>query len=115
MQFHTKPIPADSPRWQQEEAVRLRDQILNDTITTDGVVRWTMGNIVPPGSFRDAFLEVPEGQQAGYAADTERFLNEYREARRNYKPSAEEMFEMQAAFGAGETVVDVITGQTFSL
>lgn len=45
--------------------------------------------------------------------DIQKVLAEYREARKNHVPSAEEMFEMQAAFGEGSTVVDIITGQVF--
>lgn len=45
--------------------------------------------------------------------DVQAILAEYCEARKNHKPSAEEMFEMQAAFGPGAEVVDVITGQVY--
>lgn len=47
--------------------------------------------------------------------EVQRAIAEYRKARENYVPSAEEMFEMQAAFGPGATVVDVITGQRFQV
>lgn len=40
-------------------------------------------------------------------------LASYRQTRR--EPSFEEMMEMRAAFGAGTTVVDVLTGQTYNL
>lgn len=45
--------------------------------------------------------------------EIDRILAEYAEARKNHVPSAEEMFEMRAAFGEGAEVVDVITGQVF--
>ena len=42
-------------------------------------------------------------------------LTEYAEHMKNYVPSDEELFEMRAAFGEGETVVNVITGQRIKL
>lgn len=45
--------------------------------------------------------------------DIQKVLAEYREARKNHTPSAEEMFEMRAAFGPGAEVVDIITGQVY--
>ena len=46
-------------------------------------------------------------------AQNDAFFAEYREARKNRTPEqiAEEAFELRAAFGPGETVVDVITGE----
>ncbi len=49
------------------------------------------------------------------AFNAECAIREYRKARENYVPSAEEMYEMQAAFGPGAVVVDVITGQRFQV
>ena len=43
------------------------------------------------------------------------FIAEYRERNKNRVLSAEEQYEMRAAFGAGEKVVDCITGQVFQL
>lgn len=42
-------------------------------------------------------------------------LEDYRERMKNHVYSAEEMFEMRAAFGEGETVVNVITGEKIQL
>lgn len=39
----------------------------------------------------------------------------YRAAMANHVPSDEEMYEMRAAFGAGATIIDVLTGQTICL
>ena len=46
---------------------------------------------------------------------TDRILADYRESMKGYKPSAEELFEMRAAFGPGATLVDVITGKKFKV
>ena len=46
---------------------------------------------------------------------TEESLRAYRERMKNHKYTDEELFEMRAAFGAGTTVVDVITGRRIQL
>ena len=54
-----------------------------------------------------------EATRAARQAETAAFLEEYR---KNYEgPTEEERAEMRAAFGEGETVVDIITGQRISL
>ena len=47
--------------------------------------------------------------------EQQKWIDEYREARKNHEPSAEEIFEMTAAFGPGAEVVDIITGQKIVL
>ena len=42
---------------------------------------------------------------------TEKFLEEYRESRKNHVYTEEELGEMRNAFGEGQVIVDVITGQ----
>lgn len=42
----------------------------------------------------------------------EETVREYRSHR--HTPTAEEMFEMRAAFGEGVTIVDVISGETYT-
>ena len=44
---------------------------------------------------------------------TAEFLNQYRA--RKHTPSAEELCEMRAAFGAGAKVVDVISGEIYDV
>jgi len=84
---------------------------------TDGVFRWDANGNVPPQDILN-LLQMDggvvfdmEATQAARDADTTAFLAEYREAQKNHTPSAEEMFEMRAAFGPGTTVVNVITGR----
>jgi hypothetical protein len=84
---------------------------------TDGVFRWNSNGNVPPQDIlnllqaEEAIDFDMEATQAAREADTTAFLAEYREAQKNHTPSAEEMFEMRAAFGPGTTVVNVITGR----
>jgi len=84
------------------------------------VVRWVSNDRVPPADclkemFRQGLVIESEMTASKKARDAETaaFVAEYRA---NYKgPSAEELFEMRAAFGAGETVVNVITGRKIRL
>ena len=39
----------------------------------------------------------------------------YKEQMKNHVPSEEEIWEMQAAFGKGTKVINVITGQEYNL
>jgi hypothetical protein len=52
-------------------------------------------------------------QAAARSAELDKFFEEYRKQRKNHQPSAEEQFEMEAAFGPGVEVVNIITGQRF--
>lgn len=45
---------------------------------------------------------------------TSEFLKEYCERMKDHVPSAEERYEMRAAFGEGQTVVNVITGKKYT-
>jgi len=83
----------------------------------DGVYTWrSSGNPVP-----NDYAEIAGVSGAALAAHVagaqrhlDRVLAEYRAARANQRPSAEEAFEMRAAFGPGVTVRDLITGQEFT-
>ena len=52
---------------------------------------------------------------SAYKEDTETFLKRYREQQKNKVYSEEELYEMRAAFGEGETVVNVVTGKRITL
>lgn len=83
----------------------------------NGVYVWTTNGRVPPA---EAVVEYGIDRLPGFnkslhdqARDgqTASFLAEYRERMKNHKPSAEELYEMRAAFGPGATVVNMITGK----
>lgn len=91
-------------------------------IDSKGVVRWKSNDNIP---FED---KLQQFQDDGYitphqrivsnqkrTVETTRKLAEYREQMKNHVPDAEEMFEMRAAFGVGETVMNVITGQRYQI
>lgn len=82
-----------------------------------GVFRWTSNNaVVPEASIRekgiDKLPEYVESVQAeARSQETRQFVESYRRHQAKRRPSAEQMFEMRAAFGRGTTVVNVLTGR----
>ena len=108
----------------EREIKKMEERQINGEILfgADGVVRWKSNNRVMPSdcrvvlsktAYRDLFDE--EASKAAEEAETAAFLQSYRKRQANRRISAEERYEMQAAFGKGATVVDVITGRTIRL
>ena len=102
-------------RHAEEEIQKMQKRIDNDEIRTNigGGAFWNSnGNYLPEEcaeilSHTDFPFSIEETRRAR-EAQTAAFLESYA---RNYKgPSEEEKAEMRAAFGAGTTVVNVITG-----
>lgn len=99
-------------------ACQLVRQLHLEATVTDGVVRWNSNGAVP---FMDVVLLAESiglavdvaACTAARDAEASTFIAEYRAARANHVPSAEERYEMRAAFGAGTEVVNIITGQKF--
>jgi hypothetical protein len=103
----------------QKDAQRSADRF-NDTIVTNGIPRWPSNNNVPPQDLLDLWNHI--GKPFNYELATETLANEisetlrqYKISRMNYTPGLEELYEMQAAFGKGVTVQDVITGKEIQL
>ena len=106
----------------KKEIRKMEERQINGEIFfgADGVVRWTSNNRVMPRDcreilshtvYRDLYSE--DASRAAEEAETAAFLESYR---KNYKESGEEeKGEMRAAFGAGTTVVDIITGERIRL
>lgn len=95
---------------------RLRNDLETRTYKVGTVLHWSSNDaVVPPHVFDDAGVDVPPGQREAREREVERSIRAYREARRNRtaEQRAEEAFEMRAAFGPGETVVDLLTGEEF--
>ena len=99
-----------------ERAVREADELA--IVDSNGAIRWKSN-----GSYlMDDFCEMLEyaGYQFNRKATAEARNIQVVESLKNYKlnytgPNAEELAEMRAAFGAGETIVDVITGDVITL
>ena len=99
---------------------RMQERVDNDEIRTNmnGAAFWNSnGNYLPSDCLEVlAHTNFPfniEETNRAREAQNELFFENYR---KNYQgPSEEELAEMQAAFGTGTTVVDVITGQEIRL
>ena len=105
----------------QEELEKVRAELKAGMITIDtmGVARNRIGRALM-GDMLEKVVRVTdkvdaEATQKARDAEVEKSISEYRERMKNHKPSAEELFEMRAAFGPGAKVVDVFTGQTYCL
>lgn len=91
----------------------------SQAVVRDGVVGWLVGGTDFRPLMRDVAakhgVEWTPKQQTGYTRYVTRTLGAYREARANMtdEQRAEEAYEMRAAFGPGETVVDIFTGERF--
>ena len=106
----------ENGEWVHDEDKTRRDW--DRAYVKDGVVRWKSNDNVPFEDMLRGFetLGFEFDMQASIAArnkDTQEFLANYRRNPPTY--SAEHLAEMRAAFGPGETVVNVITGQKFKL
>ena len=99
-----------------KEAVIYADK--NAIVEDDGAIKWKSNGAYIPDDFCEKL------EYAGYKFSREataikrdvQVQKELAQYRANYTgPSDEEIAEMRAAFGEGETVVDTITGKIFKL
>lgn len=106
-------------RHAEEEIAKMQERANNDEIRTNmnGGAFWNSnGNYLPSDcaeilSHTDFPFSLEETARAR-EAQTDAFLADYR---KNHRTSAEERMGMQAAFGKGTTVVDVISGERIAL
>ena len=104
----------------QEEISSMIERVNKDMIAIDEncAAYWTSnGHYLPADcvevlKYAGFFFDEEATNKAREAQNAE-FIENYR---KNYtSPSAEELYEMRAAFGTGVTVVDVITGREIEL
>ena len=107
--------------WQKnahEEAARLLAQRDNIEVEEDGAAKWRSNGSYLPADvvekliFAGADFFSEEATAAKREAQTTEFLQNYR---RNHRTTTEERAEMEAAFGKGTTVVNIITGEKIKL
>lgn len=90
------------------------------TLASEGhkILRWDSNDAVVPGDIIEA-TDWPYAAEMNAAREEQQdaFITQYIENRANRTPEqiAEENFEMRAAFGPGETVVNVLTGERTKL
>jgi hypothetical protein len=99
---------------------KARAEFQKARVSGSGVVRWKSNDRVPPQDCLDEFAEAGcefnmVASVRAREADDREFFAEYRRQQASRQPSAEELFEMRAAFGEGAEVVDVITGRRIKL
>ena len=103
----------------QETAKHWRDAYLDEKC----IVRWQSNNRIPFADMLHTFViarlitqEVADDSEVLRQEEENDFLTAYIKARKNRTPEqkAEEAYEMRAAFGPGETVVDIFTGEKVS-
>jgi len=103
--------------------VSQREEMLRDigdgaTVTFDGVHTWiSNGAIVPIQCLETAGIEVTDAHRDALDRELDEIVARRRAARASMTDAdrAEERAEMLAAFGPGETVIDVLTGERFEL
>ncbi len=95
--------------------MRDSSEMIKDTYRDeDGILRWKSSHRVPPQDcLEEMGLSDEDLHHCRLARDHEidEFLTAYRKQMEDHEHSAEELFEMRAAFGPGAEVVNVITGK----
>lgn len=91
-----------------ERALGMFDETYKDD---NHVVRWRSNDRVPPIELLDFWRE--KGKRFNYSATVRASKTEDRKFMMAYRndPSRENIVEMRSVFGAGTTVVDVISGK----
>ena len=101
----------------EQEVTRLLAQTKDIEVEPDGAAKWkTNGSYLPKEVIEKlaygGFEFSPEATRAKREIQTTAFLRDYRA---NHRTTEEEKNEMRAAFGAGQTVVNIITGEQIAL
>jgi len=109
------------PHLEKSWNTSINDQFAKGRVV-DGVYRWDSNDRIP---FEDMLADfVNNGlmdAEVFYTSAKVRkeedaaSIQAYIESQKNVKPSEEELFEMRAAFGPGERVVNVFTGRVTQL
>ena len=91
--------------------VGQRHAILTRTDVQDGVRYWrSNGAPVPTWAYEDAHMLASAAQRLAHSKHQEEGLAAYVKTNKGRKLTDEERFEMRVAFGPGEKVVDIFTG-----
>ena len=110
------------PFWKQEaekELAKVKADLENGRITIDenGIARNCIGRVLMADMLEKLLLVTEKADKAATIAAREaeasQELTAYRKAKK--RTSAEELGEMQAAFGKGTRVVNVLTGELTNL
>ena len=101
----------------EEELERVKADLEVGKITIDenGVARNCIGRALQ-SDMMEKLLHITDRADAKATAEasSEEAAEAIENYRRNHRTTREELQEMRAAFGEGETVVDIFTGETFT-
>jgi hypothetical protein len=118
-------LAGDLGAWQQKACIEELEEVKRDliagriTIDRGGVARNKVGRALMTDMLEKLAyvadrVDVEATNNARYDENA-RDIAAYRKSRRAHGYSAEELFEMRAAFGEGTTVVDILTGESIAL
>lgn len=103
----------------EKELEEIRKELAEGKITIDenGVARNCIGRVLMSDMLEKLTYVTDEvDEEATKAARDEEVTRSLAEYRRNAKPaSEEELSEMRAAFGEGQTIVNILTGERITL
>lgn len=109
--------------WQKRENQRYLKMFDTDAVVDhQGIVRWKSNGSIPPKDIMQVWADANKSFNhqeclAVSAQETFAFLQAYRDAEAsapvNPEAEAERLFEMRAAFGPGQTIVNAFTGKTY--
>ena len=103
----------------EKELEEIRKELAEGKITIDenGVARNCIGRVLMSDMLEKLTYVTDEvDEEATKAARDEEVTRSLAEYRRNAKPaSEEEITEMRAAFGEGQTIVNILTGERITL
>ena len=103
----------------EKELEEIRKDLAEGKITIDenGVARNCIGRVLMSAMLEKLTYVTDEvDEEATKAARDEEVTRSLSEYRRNAKPaSEEELSEMRAAFGEGQTIVNILTGERITL
>lgn len=103
----------------EKELEEIRKDLAEGKITIDenGVARNCIGRVLMSDMLEKLTYVTDEvDEEATKAARDEEVTRSLAEYRRNAKPaSEEELSEMRAAFGGGQTIVNILTGERITL
>lgn len=109
------PLPDGTPDWMRRSISENRERLPQRAYIIDGVIFWRSNDRpVPATFFAENFVSLPPAQREADTAHQKAAIEAYRQSRANLSPEqqAEEAYERRAAFGPGQTVVDILTGET---
>ena len=111
----------------RKDVAKMRERFYNGEIIieNDGAVKWvSSGNYLPEECAQMLAYALTDAEDPVFSlvntekkrnAQDEEFLTRYTESRKNARLSPEERYEMECAFGKGETIVNILTGERITL